>query len=545
MSNALMSGVAGLRAHQQMLDVAGNNLANVNTYAYKASRVGFAEQLAQTLREATQPSSTVGGTNPQQVGSGVMVASIDRGMAQGNLVNTGAPLDLAMDGQGFFVLHDGEQEVFTRVGHFEIDADYNLVDPGTGYRVQRIGNAGEAEGFQDLGSDHIRIPYDVALPASATTRVTFNGNLSASNVAVGTSVLTSGVNFTVLSALCTGTTALADLDQTSGLAAGDTITISGTDADGTPVNTPWILAGGETMDDLLAQVSGAFSGATASLDGGEIRLTDDVAGYSQTDLLLSYTPAGAGTFDLPGHFEMLAAGGNEVRTTSIEVFDSYGIGHVLSVAFVRTDTPGTWDAVLLSVSGGTVAVDDRRITGISFNQDGSFAGSADDSDFTVRFGGASQPATTLDVDLGTIGQFDGLTQFGGDSTAKAGSQDGYEAGYLASVSASREGDLIGMFTNGVRRTIAAVKVAVFPNPAGLESIGNNYYQSSGNSGDPVPTRALSAGAGAITGGTLEQSNVDIAQEFVSLIQAQNGYQANARTIRVTNDMLRELSNLIR
>ena len=546
MSNALMSGVTGLRAHEKMLDVSGNNLANLNTYGYKAGRVGFAEQLAQTLREATQPTSALGGTNPQQIGSGVTVGSIDRNMAQGTLVNTGGPLDMAMDDKGFFVVHDGEQEVYTRVGHFAIDADYNLVDPSTGYRVQRIGSAGVAEGFQDVGSDDIRIPYDVALPAKATTEVTYSGNLSA-NLNVPTRArLTSGIKYTVSGAIASGATVLAALDQTSDMAAGDTIAISGTDADGTPVSTNWVLAGGETLGDLVTEMSAAFAGATATMDGGEIRLRDDGSGgYSQTDVLLAYTPSGAGTFELPGHFEMLEAGGEESRNATIEVFDTYGNAYVLSVAFVRTETPDTWDAIVLGVSGGTAAIDDRRINGISFNQDGSFGGTTDAQTFTIRYGGPADSPATVNVELGTTGQYDGLSQFGGASTVKAATQDGYEAGYLSSLSVSREGDLMGMFTNGIRSTIATIKVATFQNPAGLESVGNSYYQSSANSGDAIPTRALSGGAGAVTGGSLERSNVEVAQEFVNLIEAQNGFQANARTIKVTNDMLRELSNLIR
>jgi len=546
MSSALMSGVTGLRAHEKMLDVAGNNLANVNTHGYKAGRVGFAEQLAQTLQEATQPTSALGGTNPQQIGSGVMVGSIDRNMAQGTLVNTGAPLDLAMDGHGFFVAHDGSQEVYTRVGHFAIDANYNLVDPSVGYRVQRIGSAGVAEGFQDVGTDDIRIPYDVALPARATTEVTYSGNLSADLNNATRALLTSGLKYTESGAIAGSTTALAALDQISGLAAGDIITISGTDADGTPVNTNWVLAGGETLGDLTTQISGAFAGATAIMDGGEVHLRDDGnGGYSQTDILLAYTPAGAGTFDMPGHFEMLEAGGEESRNATIEVFDTYGNGYVLSIAFVRTETDNTWDGVVMGVSGGAAAIDDRRITGISFNQDGSFGGTTDTQTFTIRYGGPADSPATLNVELGTTGQYDGLSQFGGASTVAAATQDGYEAGYLSSLSVSREGDLMGMFTNGVRSTIATIKVGTFQNPAGLQSVGNSYYQSSANSGDAIPTRALSGGAGAITGGSLERSNVEVAQEFVTLIQAQNGFQANARTIRVTNDMLRELSNLIR
>src|SRR5512140_620467 len=123
MSFALTAGVTGLQAHQKMLDIAGNNLANVNTNAFKASSITFSELLSETIKKASQPTSTIGGTNPQQMGSGVGVANIMRDMSQGNIVNTGQPLDLAIDGEGYFVLNDGQQNVFTRIGAFGVDAD--------------------------------------------------------------------------------------------------------------------------------------------------------------------------------------------------------------------------------------------------------------------------------------------------------------------------------------------------------------------------------------------------------------------------------------
>ena len=138
MSFALSAGVTGLQAHQKMLDVAGNNLANVNTTAFKASRITFSELLSETIRKASQPSGSTGGTNPQQMGSGVGVAGISPNMSQGNIVNTGSPLDMAIEGEGYFVLTGTEGDVFTRAGSFSVDADGNLVDPGTGYLVQRI-----------------------------------------------------------------------------------------------------------------------------------------------------------------------------------------------------------------------------------------------------------------------------------------------------------------------------------------------------------------------------------------------------------------------
>ena len=137
MSNALLASVSGLKAHQKMLDVAGNNLANLNTTAYKASRISFVDLLSETLQEASQPTALIGGTNPQQIGSGVAVGAIDRDTTQGSLVNTGQSLDMAIEGAGYFVLNDGQQHVYTRVGSFAVDSQYYLVDPSTGYRDRK------------------------------------------------------------------------------------------------------------------------------------------------------------------------------------------------------------------------------------------------------------------------------------------------------------------------------------------------------------------------------------------------------------------------
>ena len=154
-------------------------------------------------------------------------------------------------------------------------------------------------------------------------------------------------------------------------------------------------------------------------------------------------------------------------------------------------------------------------------------------------------AITINLELGNVGEFDGLSQFGRVSTVTPNYQDGYTSGWLSSLSVSRDGTLVGLFSNGLRRNLAAVSLATFQNPAGLQSVGNNYFESSPNSGVAVATKALSGGAGEVRGGSLEKSNVDTAIEFVNLMQAQNGFQANARTIKTANDMLRELTDLIR
>jgi len=567
MSFALSSGVSGLQAHQQMLDVAGNNLANVNTTAFKASRILFSELLSETLRKASQPTTSTGGTNPVQMGSGVGVSGISPNMSQGNIVSTGNSLDMALEGVGYFVLSDGQQYVYTRAGAFAVDQDSYLVDPGNGYRVQRIGSAGEADGFQVAGDSNMHVPYDVAMAAKATGEVTVSSNLSADATSTAqTNVLMSNQAFTTSSGTAADdSTAISALSQfTAGTLTSATITVSGYDHDGNAL----VDAGGltisvdpadaTTVDDLIAHINSVLdAGGTAGANGvatlvnGEICITDAESGYSLSDMKLEFSNSGTAGLEMPSYFEVATVGGDEVKNISITVYDSQGGEHVLSGAFVRTDTANTWDMVLTSITGdvGELDFDGRRISGIEFNaSDGSYAGlnstTGDTSQFTVTF--AHDPANpqTIEISMGTAGQLDGLTQFAGDSTAVANSQDGYSSGRLSSVSINQEGVLIGAFSNGVKKNIGILQIALFQNTSGLENIGGSYFIPSANSGEAVATQALTGGAGTVHGGSLEKSNADVATEFVNLINAQNGFQANARTIRVATEILKELATLI-
>jgi flagellar hook protein FlgE len=561
MSYALSSGVSGLLAHQEMLDVAGNNLANVNTTAFKTSHVGFADLLSQTLKQASEATGTLGGTNPQQVGSGVAVAHVTPNMNQGNIVDTGNPLDMAIEGQGYFVVSGGEGPLFTRAGAFGVDASGDLIDTSTGYHVQRIGLTGEADGFQISGDGNIHIPYGVALPALATSEITLSGNLSADAPAIPQAQeLSSSTTYTTGGAAAIGTTEIDQLDQFSGgsdpggqLAAGETgtIAISGLHRDGTAFSSNLIftVAPGTTLDNLIDHLNNyVLQDATASLVEGQIRITDNETGYTKSDIMLSYS--GTGALTMPPYFEVTAVGGTESRNTNITVYDSQGGKHVLSAALVRTDTVNTWDIILTSITGDIAGIDpaQRRVNGLSFDaQSGALRGlpATEPGAFAITFGHDVTHPQVIALNLGTAGTFGGLTQFAGSSTAVAREQDGYEAGKLAAVAVNNDGTLIGSFTNGVKKDVAVLQIALFTNPAALLSAGNGYFRPSANSGVAVVTQATNAGAGAVHGSALEKSNADVATEFVSMIEAQNGYQANARTIRVASDIFRELTNLIR
>ena len=562
MSNAMQAGVSGLKVHQTMIDVAGNNLANMNTAGFKSSSVTFQELLSETMKDASASTSLLGGTNPMQVGSGVCVGSINRDMSNGTIEQSSSTLDMAIEGAGYFTLSTGLGDTYTRVGNFAVDADYYLVDPATGYRVQRIGNEGVAEGFQDPTSNNIRIPYDVALPACTTEEISFAGNLSGNQVEPTANLLSSDTKYTTGGGtVASRTTPLDEIDQLSGtLEAGDTITYEGTRKDGSTFNATYTYAAGDTMGTVLDHMESTMNVApdtkttSAKVINGEIRLEDTEAGYSRSFISsMEFTDASGGTTELemPQQFTTLIAGGAVEKTVNVEIFDTQGNSYTLAGSFVkRDDYENTWDFVVKEV-GGNTTIHDRRIEGITFLTNGAFGdmhsvcGDPDGLNLELEFND-SDPGNIRNIrlNMGTLGELDGLTQYGGASTASSSGQDGYAAGSLSTLDISREGTLVGVFTNGIRKDIASLKIATFQNPAGLLSEGGNYYAPTANSGDAVCNRATEGSAGIVQGGAIEKSNVEVAAEFVNLIEAQNGYQANARTITVANEMLQELTQLI-
>lgn len=515
--------------------------------------------LSEALKKASLPTSTIGGTNPQQIGSGAGIATISSPVTQGNISNTGSPLDLALEGQGYFVLNDGSKDLYTRAGAFAVDANSMLVDPATGYRVQRIGATGESDGFQTPGNTNIKIPYDVAIQAKATTEIAMAGNLDATGSldTAQTNVLTSTITYTTGSGTtAVATTQLDQLDQFSGtLGTLTTITASGYDPSGNALtDTGLTVTGTTTLQDVIDHLNNNVLTSieqVASLESGKIVIRDVASGYSRSDINLTWADNGSATLTMPPYFEVTTVGGEEVKNASIVIFDSLGGKHVVTCSLVRTNTANTWDMVLTSVGGNVYSVtnDNRRINGIKFDgTDASFAGlssATEPQEFQISFAHDPSNPQTIAINLGTKGRFDGLTQFASSSTAVASEQDGYTSGNLSSVSVSNSGVVIGSFSNGIKKDLATIQVATFRNAGALENVGRGYLASSVNSGNAVATQAMIGIAGTIHSGALEDSNVDIASLFAGMIQAQNGYTANARTIRMANEMLRTLTDLMR
>jgi len=193
MMASLFSGVSGLTNHQVKMNVIGNNIANVNTIGFKAGRVNFQEALVQTFRGAGRPSTVSGGTNPVQLGLGMQVAAVDNLFLQGGLETTGQITDLALQGQGFFILGDNfGNRFYTRAGAFGFDADSQLVDPATGlYVLGRMADrTGQIPSLATTGP--IQLPFGQQDPAQATELVTLANNLDASATDARASLISAG-----------------------------------------------------------------------------------------------------------------------------------------------------------------------------------------------------------------------------------------------------------------------------------------------------------------------------------------------------------------
>jgi len=543
MANSLLTGVTGLRVHQQMLDVVGNNQANTNTTGFKSQRVRFADLFYQSAGV---------NVNPMQIGLGARLSGIDTIFQQGTLEATGNDLDMAIAGKGFFVFN-GPAEVYSRAGAFGIDQDNHLIDLGTGYTVQRFGTVGETgttEAFQTVGDNRITIPVGTVLPGAITSSVTLQGNLSATAAGPLAEVLTSAQPFLSGSTPATSTTLLNALqDNTAGYVSGDQIQIQGTDADGTAVNTTLAVDGTTTLGDLLTAINGAFTQSTASLDAaGNLVVTANTTGPAALGLSLSDAGTNTGGTNFSGHSLFATTDGQDGATVNsgIQIFDSQGTPHNLTLRFTKQG-PNVWDLTAsIPASDGTTI--DGSVQGITFADDGSFLGvngvGAGDPSVSFQFTGIATPQV-LSFSFGTAGGFTGLTQFGSPSFAAATHQDGFAPGALTRLSVGDDGIMSGVFSNGRILPIAQLAIATFSNPEGLNRDGDNLFSLTSNSGSPVIGGGGSGDRGSVKQGTLESSNVDVALEFTRLIIAQRGFSVNARTVTVASEVLQELSNIIR
>lgn len=623
MLRSLMAGVSGVRGHQTYLDVVGNNIANVNTVGFKKSLLTFQDLLYQTSRGASAPQDNLGGINPMQIGLGSRVGAIETIHSQGNLDYTGNRNDMAIQGDGYYVLNNQGKSVYSRAGAFTLDGDGNIVQSGTGYMLQgyelSVDPQDPTRYVQGSTLANLNIPVGQKLEPRATTIAGFRCNLDSQvppYLSMG--VLTNDVKINF--SLNDGTSDVAySLDVEAGATAADFMTLT----DGT--NEVVLALTGINAESGLPEFAAPAPGGdftTATYDPLTGRLTvGNAVPETKTLELTEYmnfthfthgTPAvhylaefndlpngdrqlvvwdGAGNrgeLDLAmnpdGTFVVVdpvpqitmpvsgvvfdvavAASGlsvtlqdtgvdvvslrqslASVHTTKLDVFDTLGNAHTLELSWEKIDNnQWRWRAWLPEEPGITLT----NNTGIlDFTTDGQLVG-PDTADLGLNFGaiGASDATITLDFAGTSFGSepIEGVTQFGSPSTTKAFYQDGFGMGVLEDYAVGADGIVQGVYSNGQTRSLSRVALALFANPQGLVKKGSTVFEASANSGLPQIVSPTEGGAGTIAGGNLEMSNVDLSEEFVRLIIAQRGFQANARVITTSDDVLQELINMKR
>ncbi len=421
MIKSMFTAITGLRANNLAMGVIGNNVANINTWGFKAQRYSFADILG----------ASVGNV---RIGGGTRLSKITPNFSQGSVLNTGNPLDMAIDGNGFFIVKDplADTDYYTRVGQFIVDDEGNISTP-EGYILQ--GWAIDEDGNVSSTLKNINIANLSSLP-KATSQVKIGMNLN--------------------------------------------------------------------REDDVPAISWSLDSNTGPAQG-------------------SYN-----------------------YSTNTVVYDAYGSAHTVNLYFRKTGD-NQWE-VHYVYKDDQGQYKEAGTQNLVFNTDPAGSLKTDNSDTAINF---SDWNLSIKFDYGTGTDeggtgLDGTTQFSGDSNVSFIHQNGQEAGSLTrDLTIDEKGYLYGIFSNGTIRPLYKIPIANFISPWNLEELGNNIYGVTNNSGQPIVGDAGSGGRGKILSGYLEQSNVDLSTEFTNLILSQRAFQANARIITTSDELLSELVNLKR
>ncbi len=605
MMRSMFAGVSGLKVHQVRMDIIGNNIANVNTAGYKSSRATFQDMLSQTMRPATAPTDTRGGTNPQQIGLGVQLGSIDVKHTQGNTQSTGYITDLAIEGEGFFVLGQGENRQYTRAGMFGLDngTEGNLVSLVNGQRV--LGYVANQDGVIDTNSalQPMYISASDTITPRATDKVFFAGNLD-NRLSPGTSV---GRTVQVYDSHGREQTIVVDLEKlqddnawqwdASWLLVSNTFPSLNNEIENNGEYLVYDNSGTFEMRDLMGNVvaksddgrlwtsrrsddsnpSEPFTGPnfefeTALAPGFEVKAVADKGSLFLTSEMslkreLSFQPGASLTSspatptdpsntlfkedsfykvykDGEGRFQLRDSNGTTVATSS----DGVNWKAIL----VDNDDPGFDFSFATALAAGSVVKTDASLNLTADIRSYTDSGS---DDRTIQFnpdGSFSgvvdnkvrlepELAYAMDIEL----DFTEFTEYADTFTAKFLHQNGYTSGALESYAIDQNGVIVGSFSNGLTRALGQVALARFANAAGLQRSGSTMFIDTPNSGTAQIGAAGIPGFGQISPSSLEMSNVDLSEEFTEMIITQRGFQANSRIITTSDEMLQELVNLKR
>ena len=553
MIRSMYSAVSGLKTHQTRMDVIGNNIANVNTVAFKSSSVTFSDILYQTTSNASGANATTGtgGVNAKQIGLGTTAAATKVSITSaGASETTGNPFDIRLtdkNSTNFFIVNNGSENVFTRSGSFYVDGSGNLCMSSTGYTVmgwQVDETTGEIR--KDTVSA-LRIMQEKNLTSApeATTQATIAGVLDENDADVksGAGKVMNlnfydnlGYQYTAKFAIkATGTdgeytvelTSILDSNNkniTEGFTQAQMKEIFGnTDTETTIASYSTTLPNcGYTYDTKTGELKAVPAGNVVkinddgTLDDGSKKTIKDVFGVSDGNLKNIQNSQATGNTDYV--FKDVQTTVNGVVTHSRQIVKKSATN------LLKFNTE---DGKFSSIGNGTEKSVELNLNTANLNKNGNFQNITVDFSQCLNYSGKS----TIGADAGAV---DGTTG------------KGRKLGAMTGIFIDTSGRIYGTYDNGNTELLGQIAVAQFSNASGLEKVGESCYRTTLNSGefDGIGVE-ISADGSSMTTGELEMSNVDLSSEFTSMITTQRGFQANSRVITTSDTLLEELVNLKR
>ena len=555
MMRSMYSAVSGLKTHQTRMDVIGNNIANVNTVAFKSSSVTFSDILYQTTSNASGANATTGtgGVNAKQIGLGTTAAATKVSITSaGASETTGNPFDIRLtdkNSTNFFIVNNGSENVFTRSGSFYVDGSGNLCMSSTGYTVmgwQVDETTGEIR--KDTVSA-LRIMQEKNLTSApeATTQATIAGVLDENDADVKSDAGkvmnlnfydNLGYQYTAKFAIkatakdgeyTVELTSILDSNNkniTEGFTQAQMKEIFGnTDTETTIASYSTTLPNcGYTYDTTTGELKTVPAGTVVKInDDGTLndnsgKTIKDVFGVSDGNLKNIQNSKVAGNTDYV--FKDVQTTVNGVVTHSRQIVKKSATN------LLKFNTE---DGKFSSIGGGTDKSVELNLNNANLNKNGNFQNITVDFSQCLNYNNSGK--STIGADAGAV---DGTTG------------KGRKLGAMTGISIDTNGRIYGTYDNGNTELLGQIAVAQFSNASGLEKVGESCYRTTLNSGefDGIGVE-ISADGSSMTTGELEMSNVDLSSEFTSMITTQRGFQANSRVITTSDTLLEELVNLKR
>ncbi|MBR1930421.1 MAG: flagellar hook-basal body complex protein [Lachnospiraceae bacterium] len=570
MMRSLYSGVAGLKTHQTKMDVIGNNIANVNTTAYKSSSIVFSDLMSQTTQKASGANANTGtgGTNAKQIGLDVRSGAINVNITgQGSSQSTGNPFDIMITGDNFFVVSNGSENFFTRDGSFYVDGAGNLAMTSLGYNVMGWGVDESTGAIKQDSVTALRImsAANMTYPPEATTRGYVSGILDKNDKDV-TSANGKTVNLNFFDNLGYSYTARFTFKQSADENNYSLELSKLLDSNGNEVDISGVTFGSEgATQEKETTVALNTTSYQWNNDGKELQ---DAAGNKV--LSLSDIFNADGTLRTESDDSAVAEQAQKSLKELAKAYGYEGSEDEFLNLYMDSSVKGSTDKISIAqmltnrMNGvaddafpydqNTFTTDGRFYDGssIQFNPDnGKFAGingQITQTSIEVGFSALGGNFADITVDFSDCAMFDnkGTSTIGATSGDFDGIGTGRRLGDMIGVSVQSNGMIYASYDNGMTKLLGQIATAAFANASGLERAGDNLYSATLNSGefDGIGVD-VTANGGYMSTGQLEMSNVDLSAEFTEMITTQRGFQANSRIITVSDTLLEELTNLKR